>query len=103
MMIFVMDVMFIYTTMWTAGSLEAADMNTSQANFYGVNSGVIYLIFFTLFYYVKLLDFLENLNPQQWIITLLVSSASFIVCFFFVKSLFFLLLIVSLAVSFKNY
>ena len=62
MMVFVMDVMFIYTTMWTAGSVEAADMKTAEANFYGVNKGVIYLIFFTLLYYGKFLDFLDNLN-----------------------------------------
>jgi hypothetical protein len=98
-----MDVMFIYTTMWTAGSVETADMKTPEANFYGITRGVFYLIVFTLLYFGNFLDFIQTNKTITWAALLSISCALFLVCFFFLKTTFFLPLIATLALWNKTY
>jgi len=74
MVIFVMDVMFIYTTMWTAGSTETADMKSSEANFFGMNNGVFYLILFTFVYYGDFVPAFDAKKLVAFQMTLVVSS-----------------------------
>lgn len=51
---FVMDVMFIYTTMWVAVSESTIKMKESQSNFFGIQYGTAYLIIFTIINYAKI-------------------------------------------------
>lgn len=51
---FVMDVMFIYTTMWIAVSESTSEMKESQCNFFGIQYGVGYLMMFTVVHYAKI-------------------------------------------------
>ena len=79
MMIFVMDVMFIYTTMWTAGSGQTETLKESQANFYGINYGVFYLVIFTFVYYGNLVPALDTKSKFGF---KLISTISAIQCNF---------------------
>ena len=67
---FVMDVMFIYTTMWIAVSESTSEMKESQSNFFGIQYGVGCLMMFTVIHYTKIPKMNKWKMPVFYMVTL---------------------------------